>query len=249
MQGIRAINKEIKEVSSSEVLEWFKEINKKRKINITTQALEIINESLLDDEFNGYRFIDTAITYQDALLNERVSLEDYVNAIRFCSFLESYEGNATKAYIKTFRHREFVKSRVKSGDLSQIQASASRYRKNPLVVNILTQAEVPLYLMFQGYRYQAINKLVQEMNEAKLSKDRINAADRLLVHLKPPENLKLEVNVGIKKDNIVNEYESMLENMVKEQRKLLLSGESVLKVANARSNYIDAEVVENGKEC
>ena len=181
-------------------------------------------------------------------MGENVTLAEYVNAIKFCGLLEMYEGNATQAYIECFRDRDFVKERrdcdTKSIEYKTLVSAANRYRKNTVVVNILQQAEIPLYLMFQGYRYKAVSVLVREMEEARLSKDRIAAADRLLTHLKPPENVKIELDVGIKPDNIVNQYEAMLKGMVEKQKELLVAGEKVENVANAKENYLDAQIIE-----
>ena len=238
-------------VNEETVYGWFsKTITEKKKLTITDECLDLINKTIKEPEFDGFRFIDTLITYQNALTGDRVGLEEYINAVRFCSFLEVTNGNATEAYIKAFSYRDFVKDRVgaakNSDEYKQLASAATRYRKNPLVVNIMTQAEVPLWLMFQGYRYQAVNVLVKEMNSAPLPKDRINAADKLLFHLKPPENIKVELEVGLKQDNIVDQYETMLSNMVKEQKRLIESGSSLNTVTNVKGNFIDAEVVANG---
>lgn len=240
--------KENKVYEVCEVKEWFKRsIKAGKQISIEGNALDVINKTVNDEGFDAERFIDSLITYQDALMGENVSLIDYVNAIKFCSFLEIYEGNSTKAYAETFRERDFVKDKVNcptdSREYKILAGAASRYRKMPLVVNILTQAEVPLYLMFQGYRYKAVSVLVREMEKANLSRDRINAADKLLTHLKPPENYKIELDVGIKTDNIVNQYEAMLKGMVEKQKELLLAGERVEAIANSKESYLEAEII------
>ena len=56
---------------------------------------------------------------------------------------------------------------------------------------------MPLHLMFQGARYRAVAVLAREMTDAEYSKDRIAAADKLLTHVKPPENQKIELDIGI----------------------------------------------------
>lgn len=252
VNGLGVVKPEIPDTVNEEtVYGWFnKTIRSKKKLTITDECLELINRTIKEPEFDGFRFIDTLITYQNALAGDRVNLEEYINAVRFCSFLEVTNGNATEAYIKTFNYRGFVKDRVEAAKntdaYKQLASAATRYRKSPLVVNIMTQAEVPLWLMFQGYRYQAVNVLVKEMNNAPLPKDRINAADRLLFHLKPPENIKVELEVGLKQDNIVDQYEAMLGNMVKEQKRLIESGSSLNNIANIKASFIDAEVVGNG---
>lgn len=235
-----------------EVKEWFKStIKAGKRLTIEGEALERINRTVNDESFDPERFIDSLVTYQKALMGENVSLIDYVNAIRFCGFMEVHEGNAVKAYIDTFKDRDFVKDKLdchrSSREWKILYGAATRYRKLPLVVNILTQAEVPLYLMFQGYRYRAVSVLVEEMENAKYSRDKINAADKLLTHLKPPENVKIELDVGISRDNIVNQYEEMLKGMVEKQRELLKAGEEVESIANSKANYLDAVVISENR--
>lgn len=239
----------VKDIGNKEVEEWFKRsIKEGKSIDTKGDSLRLINDTLNDPLFDPDRFTDSLITYQSALMGENVTLAEYVNAIKFCGLLEMYEGNATQAYIECFRDRDFVKDRrdcdTKSIEYKTLVSAANRYRKNTVVVNILQQAEIPLYLMFQGYRYKAVSVLVREMEEARLSKDRIAAADRLLTHLKPPENVKIELDVGIKPDNIVNQYEAMLKGMVEKQKELLVAGEKVENVANAKENYLDAQIIE-----
>ena len=217
-----------------------------RKIEITDEALEIINTAITEPEFDGFRFVDTLVTYQSALSNTKAKLTDYINAVKFCSFLEVTEGNTVQAYIKTFKDRDFVKDRA---DLATVEkgyrelcSAATRYRKSPLVVNILTQAEIPLYILFQGYRYKAISVLDNEMNTAKLSKDRIAAADKLLLHTKPPENLSTQVDININDVNIVDKYEEAMRKMAQEQTKLIGSGGNIHNIVNVK--IADAEIIE-----
>ena len=249
--GLRNVVKTVTNVSKEELTEWFsKSLKGKKRLTITPEALDLINQIINEPDFDGFRFMDTLYTYQDALQGDRVSLEDYVNAIRFCSFLEANGGNVVQAYTRAFSYRDFVKDRVgadtSSDEYKQLSSAAIRYRKNPTVIKILSQAEVPLWLMFQGYRYKAVKRLVEEMDTAKYSRDRINAADKLLLHLKPPENIKVDVNVNNKTDSIVDQYEEMLANMVQEQKRLIAHGSKLTDVANSKMSFIDAKVVNDG---
>ena len=58
-----------------------------------------------------------------------------------------------------------------------------------MVKEILTQCDMPLHLIFGGSRFKAVAVLAHEMENADYAKDRINAADKLLTHVKPPETL------------------------------------------------------------
>lgn len=212
---------------------------------VKEETMELIN-SIVGEELDKEEFINGLITYKDIVEGTTYSLEEYIRAFTFVSFLETSKGNYTDAYIKAFIDREFVKERMNLDSSNpkrqQLISSASRYRKTPLVMKIIAQSEVPLYLMFQGYRYEAINCLVKEMHEAKHSKDRVQAADRLLTHLKEPDNAKIEINVGTNTDNIVSKYESIIKSMASKQKELLDNGEDIIKVSNAVVEYVDTKV-------
>ena len=99
--------------------------------------------------------------------------------------------------------------------------------------------------MYQGYRYAAVETLAEEMRTAKLSKDRISAADRLLVHLKPPEGIDINVKVGNgtdTRDSIVSTYERAMAQLVEQQRALIMNGGDIKQIANAK--IVDADIVE-----
>ena len=233
-------------ITASKVYGWFNNNRrKKHKCTITDEAVELIKKSASEEAFDGYRFIDTILEFRSILDEDSdIELEDYINAVRFCSYLEVYKGNAIEAYIEAFRYKEFVdKKRNAPRDISLVNA-ASRYRKHPLVKKILAQSEIPLYIMFQGYRYAAVEKLVEEMNNAKLSRDRINAADKLLLHLKAPEGI--EVNVNVKKDSetIIDTYQEAIMNMIQKQKALIQNGGNMHDIVNASIKGEEKEVID-----
>lgn len=232
------------EISKEEIALLFSKID--RKIEVTDEAVDIIHEAMNDPEFDGFKFSETMVTYQNVLEGGRGSLVDYLNAVKFCSYMESNEGNCTDAYIKTFWNRDFVQDRVNSPtgspEYKQITSAATRYRKSKLVVAILTQSQIPFYILFQGYREKAMNRLVYEMDNAHLSKDRIAAAKEVLANSTPPDELQIKLDFGNSKENIVDRYEKAMQRMVEEQAKLISKGGDVKGIANAK--VVEAEVVE-----
>lgn len=248
----------IAHVDADTVAEWFRTNSKgkrqKRKLTVTDEVVKLVNESIDDPIYDGAKFVDTVITYKNVLddldSSYKVTLEDYINAIRFCSYLEAYRGRIKDAYQAAFAHRDFVKNNrdcpVGSKEYKNIDYAAQRYRKTPLVSKILAQSEIPLYLMYQGYRYAAVETLAEEMRTAKLSKDRISAADRLLVHLKPPEGIDINVKVGSSgtdtRDSIVSTYERAMAQLVEQQRALIMNGGDIKQIANAK--IVEADIIE-----
>ncbi|MEA3279656.1 MAG: hypothetical protein U9Q38_03520, partial [Thermodesulfobacteriota bacterium] len=150
---------------------------------------------------------------------------------------------------KTFIGREFVQNRIDvstdSSEYKELTSAATRFRKSPMVVDILTQADVPLYLMFQGGRYEAVGVLMNEMNTATYSKDRISAAKAVLENVKPPENIQIEMDIGMKENTAIQELNDQLAQFAGSQLVHLEAGSVDLKQLGAikpKGDVIEVDV-------
>jgi hypothetical protein len=232
MAGLGIVKKEKTTVTKEELVKRFPA----KKNTVTPEVVELINEANNNPDFNGDEFLENMMTYQSIMLNNSGSLVEYVNALKFCAFLEADVSNYTEAYKRARANDRFVMERANlpkdSTGYKELTNAASRYRKTPMVRDILTQAEMPLYLMFQGARYSAVSKLVTEMEDAQFSKDRISAAKAILEHVKPPENMKVELDIGVKQDNIIDRYESMINDLVQHQKKEIAEGKDLAEITN-----------------
>lgn len=203
-----------------------------KKKYVTQEAVDIINKSLSEPEFQGESLLRTAATYENVLQKNKASITEYLNAIRFCAYLMTNDENFTEAYKKVFADREFVKARMneptESIKYKELTSAASRYRRSKLVVDILTLSQVPLNLIFAGHSYKAIGVLAELMETARLDRDRINAAKELLAAVKGPENMKIELDVGVKESSAVQQLNEQLATIAAKQRSLLESGVSNL---------------------
>lgn len=203
-----------------------------KKNTITQEAVNIINDSMYDPEFQGESLLQTASTYEAVLKGARASIPEYLNAVRFCAYMTTNGSNYTEAYKKVFAQRDFVKARANLATddpkYAELTSAASRYRRSKLVVDILTASQVPLDLMFTGQRYRAIGVLAQVMENARYDRDKINAAKELLAATKSAENMKIELDVGVKQDSAVQQLNDQLAQMAARQKTLLESGASEL---------------------
>jgi hypothetical protein len=222
-----------------------------RKNSVTQEAVDIINKAINDPEFQGESLLHTAINYESVLQRNRASIPEYLNAIRFCSYMISNDDNFTEAYKKVFWERDFVKERAnaptESTKYKELTSAASRYRKSKLVVDILTVSQVPLDLMFTGARMKAAGVLAELMMTAKYDKDRIAAADKLLQHTAGPETRKIELELGVKQDSAVQQLNEQLALMAAKQKAMLEVDAGKLKDFGAmkvQADIIDAEIIE-----
>ena len=187
------------------------------------------------------------------MLNGAYSIKEFVTAVKFCAYLIAEDDNTIEAYKRARAEDDFVKERIgaKSGsaDYNALSSAASRYRQSKLVKELLTVSQMPLYLMFQGERYRAVEVLAKEMHEAAFSKDRIAAADKLLTHVKPPENLQIELGIGPNKEavDLATQLSKQLADSVSIQKRLLEAGVSIkeaTKLGIKLNDIIDVEVSE-----
>ena len=232
MAGLGIVNRQKTELTADELKKRFPSKSK----TITDETVELINQANSDPNFNGDEFLSTMYDYENVMYKNKASIKEFITALKFCAYLEAEGDNYTEAYKRARANDEFVIARLNmptdSSEYKELTFAASRYRKTPMVKDILTQADMPLYLMFQGARYKAVKTLADEMLTAQYSKDRISAADKLLTHVKPPENAKIELDVSVKQDSIIDKYEAMITSLVKTQQKQIAEGEDLRKVTN-----------------
>ncbi len=222
-----------------------------KKNLITDEVVALINKSQQDPEFQGESLLQTAVTYESVMTKNKVGIKDYLNAIRFVSYMITTDDNYTEAYKKVFWDRKFVQDRlhVSTGDTkySELTSAASRYRRSKLVVDILTLSQAPLDLMFTGARYKALGVLSELMITSKLDRDKINAAKELLLATKGPENVKIDLDVGVKESSAVTNLQEQLAVLASKQKNFLENGVTDLKALGAmkpksEDDVIDAEV-------
>ncbi len=214
-------------------LEDVKKVMPAKSKAITQEAVDIINASRNDPEFQGESLLKTACIYESVLKGARATLPEYLNAIRFCAYISTEQSSYVEAYKKVFQDRDFVKERwdLATDDTKYIElcSAASRYRKTKLVVDILTASQVPLDMIFSGYRYKAIGVLADIMQTSKYDRDKINAAKELLAATKGADNVKIELDVGVQETSAVAQLNEQLAEMAAKQKMMLEAGASDLK--------------------
>ena len=200
-----------------------------KKNTINENTVKLVNEAISNPEFDGMSFLSHLVDYQGCMIEGGASFTEYINAMKFCAYLEQTD-NTVQAYIKARVGDEFVATRMNmatdSVGYNELSSQASRYRKSKLVRQILTQSDMPLYLMFQAERYKAVAVLAREMQSAPYSRDRITAAKELLAAVKPPENLQIELGIGPNKEakDLQMELNTQLAMLAANQKAMLTAG-------------------------
>ena len=219
----------------------------KKKESITEELITIINDANNNPFFSGDEFMNNILTYKDVMEKQKASLKDYLAAIRFCAYLESEDYNLTEAYKKSHCHTEFVRERLdsptNSAEYKQLTNAASRYRKRPLIVQILTQSQLGLHLMFQGEQYRAINVLSDIMVNGRSEMARVAAAKELLANTKAPETHKIELDIGIRNESAMESLNAQLAQFAIESMNQLKTGKTDLKTLGSMKVIEDSEEV------
>ena len=220
-----------------------------KKNLVTQEIVDIINKVQEEPEFQGESLVQTMVTYQSVLQKAKVGIKEYISAIRFCAYLISMDDNYTEAYKRTFYDTDFVKVRMNVGTsdprYAELTSAASRYRRSKLVVDILTLSQVPLDMLFAGYRYKAMAVLAETMTTARLDRDRIQAA-RSVLEMTKSDVIKVDLDVGVKESSAVASLRTQLAEMAAQQIALLDTGTTSL-VELGGLKPIEAELVENDR--
>lgn len=231
-------------------VETLKKALPSKKKTITQEAVDIINASMNDPEFQGETLMKAASLYEHLMERGRYSVPEYLNALRFCAYTSTEGCTNVAAYKRVFAHRKFVQERINmpvgSSKYQELLNAASRYAKSKLVHEINTASQVPLHLLFTGHRYKAVAILADVMVNAKYDRDKINAAKELLAATKAPDNLSFELNIGNTQSNVMEQFSEQLADIAQKQKELLQSGRGTLKEFGAMrgsTEIVEGEVI------
>lgn len=193
----------------------------KYKNNVSQELLDTINDTISDpDLYETYR--DNFLSYTSVLQDGRFKITDYLNAVKYCTQKLMGKSNID-AYIVTFpdRYQSMLNRGLSSKDMSSI---ISVYNKSKLVNNIMEQSLIPSWVINQDLYQKAINVQADLMMNATSEKVRSDAANSILIHLKPPETKKVELDIGLKQGNEIDQLRDVLTQLTSQQRQMIQAG-------------------------
>ena len=219
-----------------------KSLPDKYKATVSQELLDTINDTLDDpDLFETYR--DNFISYTSVLNDGRFKVTDYLNAVKYCTQKLMGKTN-TDAYMVTFpdRYQSMLNRGLSSKDMSSI---ISVYNKSKLVNNILEQSLIPSWVINQDLYQKAINIQADLMMTASSEKVRSDAANSLLTHLKPPETKKVELDIGLKQGNEIDQLRDVLAQLTSQQRQMIQTG--VVTATETAEYKLIGKVIDHGE--
>ena len=211
-------------MSSALTLDQLREVlPAKFKKSINQVLVDEINDVLSDPNmFESYR--DNFLSYMRVLEDGRYKITDYLHAIKFCC--HKLSGSTDKdAYIKTFpdRYQKFVDNGTSAKDIASYICA---YGKTKLVTEILKQSLVPVWVLNQSLRQEAINTLHKIMVDPDTTPfNAIQAADKLLNHTAPPEVSQLQLSITDDNTaNGINELKEAIYGLAAQQHQQITTG-------------------------
>ena len=218
-------------------------VPKKQKSLITQTLVDTIN-SIASDDTIAEEFRQNFITHSMIINTGKYSMEEYKNAIHFVTML-LLETSDIDAYAKTFPKR-YMKLVAKGLDRPAMGPYVSMYKNTHLVTKILEQTLVPSHILNAPLYQEAINHNKHLMLHARSEMVQHQAAKTLMENLKPPEAAKLEVEIGIKRNESVEENEAFMLELAAKKIELMKLGGNVKDIANmtvANEEIIEIEEV------
>ncbi len=209
---------------------------------------KVVSDKLIDSINNTLQNPDTLEVFRENLLSfgsvmqqGKFKIEHYINAVKYVSF-KLLRATNKQAYINTFpdKHNRWVMEGLSEKDMA---AYVSRYNNTKLVNLIYAQTLVPMHVLNAPMYQDALNTQARLMYTAKSEKVQSDAANSILTHLKPPEENKIELNIGVGKGEETKRYLNTLEQMAEAQQSLLAAGGDITKVTNLKIQMNDDDDV------
>lgn len=201
------------------------------KGKMTPEIAQNLNAVITDAQV-AQHFRDNFISYTNVLQTGKFKLEDYMSAVLYVGFkLMGYTDK--ECYQRTFpaRYAELV---AKGTATKDIAAYVSAYNRGILVNRIFEQTLIPTYVLNQATYQQAINIQADLMINGKSETVRMKAADSILNHLKRPEAAKVEISMGIKDSQEVDDLKAAMAQLAANQRALIAQGTTTKDIAHQR---------------
>lgn len=162
----------------------------------------IVEKGYMDED----EYIDQLVSVGNVLNSGKWKIADFLAAVEFTSYRLAGDSQV-KAYTKAFPDRCLGKTD------GAIAGKASIYSHGSLVVQMLGMTQVPLHMLYMRERHIAIRKLAELSQFGETERIQMESSDKLLGHIKPPEEIKVELDVGVGAVDVINDFNETLNNI------------------------------------
>ena len=200
------------EISFDLRVKRLKRIDKRFGDSSAVKTLETIS-SMHDDPED---FFEKVHSYASVLKGGHFRVGNYLKAVQYVG-LRATGLSMYKSYCITFPDRLNKRHRP-------LAHPSSFYDKNKLVQDIMISVQVPLHVLMIGERIAAANVLARLMINGETERIQMESADKLLAHIKVPESIKMELDVGFKADAILTDIDTKLNSLADVAQARIMSG-------------------------
>ena len=173
-----------------------------------------LNSIITDPDFRE-TFRDNMISYNKVLSEGKFKLSSYMNAVMYVSYKLMGSKNMD-AYERTFQQK--FQSWIQQGKTAQtISAHVAMYNKSKLVNLVYAQAVIPTHVLNQDKFQEAINHQYYLMKNAASEKVQSDAANSLMIHLKPPEEKQVNLSIGLEETDSIKELKATIATLAEVQ--------------------------------
>lgn len=182
---------------------------------------------------------ETFIGYTNVLKEGKFRIQDYANAAAYVSYkLMGY--NNRESYTRTFQDR-YMDLVAKGCTDREISAYVSVYNRGKLVNLIMEQALIPVWVLNQDAFQEAVRTQVAIMTSGKSEMVRMQAANSILTHIKPPEKKQLEIAITTSEHSGMDDLRAMLTSLALRQQEMIQLGATTKEIAHQRIVRSDDE--------
>ncbi len=195
----------------------------KMKLRLTQEIIDTVNNAF-SDQTQAEVYRDNVLGYSSVMREGKFTIQQYLAGVKYIGFKMIGDNNIV-AYTKTHPDR-MHKMQEQGKEEKHIAAIISTYNSSKLITILYEQSLIPTYLLNQDKYQQAINVQTELMLTAKSETVRTNAADSIMTQLKPPETVKIEMELGMKADPAIHALHETTMKLVAQQKLMLQSGAS-----------------------
>lgn len=205
---------------------------------VNQEVMDLVNNVIGEPEFIE-NFRDNLVGYQSVLLQGKFKVSNYVEAVKYVSHKLMGTNNIT-SYSRAFPQKvaEFKRRGVSDKDIATYVYA---YNKSKLVNLIMAQSLIPTHVLNADVYQEAINIQLDLARNANSEKVRSDAANSLLVQLRPPEVKKIELDIAHKEDSSITALRETTMQLVAETRLALQAGALNAQQAAHQGLIIEAE--------
>lgn len=212
-------------------LEQFRDVLPKQvRGAISDTLIDAVNDAISNSELRE-NFRDNLLSYTSVMKDGKFKIESYINAVKYVS-LKLLGSSNVDAYLKTFpdKHQWFLGQGTSAKDIS---AYVAAYNKTKLVNLIFAQTLVPFHVLNADLYQKALNVNADLMYTAKSEKVRSDAAKYIMDALKPPEAVKIELDVKDDSSMLAGLRQTMVELAAMQHKNIELGISSAKDVAHS----------------